>query len=42
MYLRWLLPMQMAGGGARQPWQTSPMQLPALQPLAQGVSTWVY
>jgi hypothetical protein len=34
--------MHTAGGGDRQPWHTSPMQLPALQPLAQAMSTWVY
>jgi hypothetical protein len=34
--------MQVAGGGVRQPWQTSPTHEPPLQPLAHAVSTVVY
>lgn len=35
-------PMQTDGGGVRQPWQTSPRQLPALQPCMHVVRTSVY
>lgn len=42
VYRRCTVPMHTEVGGERQPWQTSPMQLPALQPLAQVMSTCVY
>lgn len=42
VYRRWTFPMQTESGGVRHPWHTSPMQVPALQPLVQTMSTGLY